>query len=364
MAKRETKETYKQTQQQRASTEQKYNTAMGGSGLEQANIQAQMQPERAALESGYTAMQSPTGTLQARSIGFDPMSMPRSINVGELRDTLGGYKSFRDTGGLSTENVDRMRGLGGFDEFAKTGGYSPTAVANIKAQALSPISSYATGTRDELARRAAIGSGYAPGFDAANRQLQRDTARAIADTSLNANVGIQDRINAGRQWGIGGLTQAEGALAGMQTGNRLAALGGEGNIGHSLSSFDAQDINNQMQAEMFNKQMADSVARFNAGTATEADIFNITNGQQQRAAGMGGLQNLYNIDVGQYQNERDRANALLGGQTQANLGYLSGQQQLAVQPGIGSNILQAATGAAGAVAPLFRAPVQNVRYVS
>lgn len=347
MAKRETKETYQDTKKQAAQTKTQYDSAQQEAAERAAQQASDVASQRDALSGGYNAMMSPTGTLQSRNIGYENIAAPRSINVSELRDTLGGYKGFRDTGGLSGENISRMRGMGGFDEFATSGGYTPTSIANIKAQALSPISSYATGTRDELARRQALTGGYAPGFDAANRQLQRDTSRAIADTSLAANVGIQDRINQGRMWGIGGIAQSEGALAGMQTGNRLAALGGEGNIGHSLSSFDARDIENQMQTEMFNKQMSDSVARFNAGMATEADLFNIQNAQAQRAAGMGGLQGLYNTDVGQYQNELDRRNALLGGQTQANLSYLNNQGQLAVQPGIGGNIMGAIGTAAG-----------------
>jgi hypothetical protein len=355
MAKRETRETYQDTKKQAAQTSAQYNAAQGEAKERSAAQGQTVGDQRTALTGGYNSMMQPAGTLQARSISFDPMGNPRDINVSELRDTLGGYKGFRDTGGLSTENVNRMRGLGGFDEFARTGGYTPESIANIKAQALSPISSYATGTRDELNRRAALTGGYAPGFDAANRQLQRDTARNIADTSLAANVGIQDRINQGRQWGIGGIAQTESGLAGMQTGNRLAALGGEGNIGQALSSFDARNIENEMQAEMFNKQMQDSVARFNAGMATEADLFNIQNAQHSRAQGMAGLQGLYNTDVGQYQNELDRRNALLGGQTQANLGYLNNQSQLAVQPGIGGNVMGAIGAGAGIASQYFAA---------
>lgn len=380
MGKKETKQTYADTRADKAKTEARYDAAIDTSnkaigGLDPTGT-------RDNLAAGYSGLGN-----NVRALGFNPISAPRQIDTGALQNTLprlkefgdtggfsdertasimenvGGLKEIGRTGGLSSENIERMRGMGGFDEFAKTGGYTPESIANIKAQALSPISSYATGTRDELARRSAISGGYAPGFDAANRQLSRDTSRAIADTSLNANVGIQDRINQGRQWGIGGIAQSEGGIAGLQSSNKLQGLQAAGSLelqlqdtisryramglsmeqatATALAEFDSMNVGNEMRANMFN-----------AEGQTGVDQFNINNQQNMNLAGMSGLQNLYNVDVGREQNERDRRHQLLGGQTNANLGYLSGQNQLAVQPGVGGNIISgigAAAGVAGAV---------------
>jgi hypothetical protein len=401
MAKRETKETYKDTKQQSAENTARYNEARGESGERIGGMESPIEEQKTALTGGYQGMAGGmnAGSINPRSITAASIGQPRAINVNELRGSLAGQKEFGQTGGftpersasimqnvqglkdigqtggISDENVNRMRGMGGYDEFAKTGGYTPESIANIKAQALSPISSYATGTRDELSRRAALTGGYTPGFDSANRALQRDTARGIADTSLAANVGIQDRINQGRQWGIGGMAGAEQGIAGMQSGNKLAGLQGAGQMelglqnsisqyraqgmsmeqatAKALSDFDAMNVGNEMQASMFNAGMLDSANRFNAGMGTEADIFNIQNRQNQQAQGMSGLQGLYNTDIGQYQNELDRRNALLGGQSQSNLGYLGQQGQLAVQPGMGGNIMAGIGAGAGLASNMF-----------
>ena len=311
---------------------------------------------------------------------------PDKINVDELKNTLGGYRNFRDTGGLSTENVDRMRGMGGFDEFAKTGGYTAKNIADIKAQALRPIGSFATGTRDELARRQAVQGGYGPGFDAASRQLQRDTARNIAATSLDANVGIQDRINANRQWGIGGLTSAEGALAGMQTGNRLGALAGESGIGTNLSNFNAQDIQNTQNQGMFNIQHALNAKMSGLGGLTglyegtmgrQENAYNRDFGAQQNAldrdfqaeqasygrdfsgtqAGLDrGLtrgESSLNRGFSRGQSDYDRQLAILDSMYRAQLGGLGQQSQLGMQPGIGGNLMNLAGTAAGIGSQFF-----------
>lgn len=362
MAKRETKETYKDTQIQRGITNQQYSDAQANSQAVQNQIANTAGIGRANLESQYGSLLDPN---TSRPISYSPVSASTdylqdvykpisefAITGGftpgreaSVMENVQGLKDIGRTGGLSAENIDRIRGKGGFDEFAVSGGYTPESIANIKAQALSPISSYATSARNEMGRRRAVQNGYAPGFDAANRQLQRDTARAIADTSLNANVGIQDRINAGRQWGIGGLAQAEGALAGLQSSNKLAGLTGAGNLElqlqNMISNYRAQGLSMQQATARAIDDLNSQATFFNAQNQLSTDQYNRSLEEARLSAGIGGLQGLYNTDVGQYQNERDRANALLGGQTQSNLNYLNNQSQLAVQPGIGGNIMGA-----------------------
>jgi hypothetical protein len=363
MGKRETKETYKTDKSQRSETDTQYNAAIGSANNNAQDVGGTVAGEKEGLTSGYTDMGNNANPLTTRNIDTSALQ----ANLGHVSDfaTTGGFTPGREasimegvnnlkamggeTGGLSAENIARIRGNGGYDEFARTGGYTPESIANIKAQAISPIGSYATGTRDELARRTALTGGYAPGFDAANRQLSRDTSRAIADTSLNANVGIQDRINAGRQWGISGVSGAETGLTNQISSNRLNAnqasagielqlqdtisryramgLSMEQATAKALSDYDAQNVSNEM-----------NVGQFNAG---------------QRAAGLAGLQGLYNTDVGQYQNALDRSTGLLNSRTQANLGYLGNQGQLATQKGSADNwgkVLSTAGTAAGIAA--------------
>lgn len=375
MGKRETKESYKDTKTERGATTAEYDAAQAEAAKRAGGLEGISTTGRNNLIEGYSGLGT-AGTLAPQSISTRP------IDVGELKTTLprlrefadtggftpertssimenvGGLKEFGRTGGLSSENINRMRGMGGFDEFAATGGIDPTQRANIRAKAISPIGSYATGTRDELSRRLALQGGYGPGFDSANRALQRDTSRAIADTSLNAELGIQDRVNEGRRFGISGIAGTEAGLAGLQSGNKLAGMQAAGNMelnlqdsisryraaglsmeqatARALAEFDSMNVGNEMQAGMFN-----------AGNQMQADQFNINNAQNVRMAGLGGLQNIYGSDVGQYQSELDRRNQLLGGGTQANLGYLGQQGQLGMQPGVGSNIMKGIGTAAG-----------------
>ena len=142
------------------------------------------------------------------------------------------------------------------------------------------------------------------------------------------------------------------------------------------------DTSNRMQADQFNALQrgvaqrsnaaagragaarADANARFNAGMERQNAIYN-SQGQLAtdtgnrdfdwgtRQTGIGGLQGIQNSDIGQAQAERDRmmqSYALqYGSQNQAG-----GQQsQLAVQPGMGTNIIQGIGGIAGAVAPFL-----------
>lgn len=332
MGKRETKETYKQSKELGEQARSSYQPLSTAAGERAASYNPGIGSQKDYLTGQYRGMLE-TGPS---NVSFGSVGAAGKIDTADVRNTLEQYKTFRDTGGLSEQNIERMRGMGGFEEFAKTGGYTAPQLANIKAQAISPIGSYATGTRDELARRRAVQGGYAPGFDAANRQLQRDTARAIADTSLNANVMLQDRINQGRQWGISGLTGAEQALAGMQTGNRLQALGGEGTMSQAISDASARDIANSIAVDQINAQLAAAEAQFNA---SRQDAY--------RAQGLSGLSDIYGTDIGLQQGEYDRQMQLMNAMNQASQGYLGNQSQMAVQPGIGGNLVGLAGAAAG-----------------
>lgn len=373
MGKRETKQTYEDTRREKAAADARYAQAQAESASRIGAWDPILAAERQNLISGYSNLK-PFGSLDARSIDVGELktTLPRlrqfadtggftPERLASLEGTIGGLKEFGRTGGLTEENISRMRGMGGFDEFAKTGGYTPESIANIKAQALSPIGSYATGTREELDRRRALQGGYAPGFDAANRQLQRQTSRAIADTSLAANVGIQDRINEGRQWGIGGLAQAEGAVAGLQSGNKLAGMQAAGGLELQLQDTISRYRAMGLSMEQATAQALAEFDAMNVQNQMMAGQFNILNAQNMQMAGLGGLRDVYGTGVGQYENELDRRNSLLGGRTQANLGYLGNQSNLAVQPGIGGNLLNAAGTAAGIGSQFFlpRPPAAN-----
>lgn len=293
--------------------------------------------------------------------GYDAQSTARARG-------LGGFEKIQNEGGLDPAVQNRMRGMGGYEEFAATGGLSGTDRANIRAKAISPISSYASGTRDELDRRRTLQNNYAPGFDAANRALSRDTSRAIADTSLNAELGIIDRVNQGRLAGLGGMTGTESNLQGLRTDNILGATQG---IAGAEQSMVANRTGNQLRglesASQIESDLSSRIAQLrlqgmsgqqaSAQAIAETEGRNIDRGMNaeqfnmgQRNAGLQGMGSLYGSDINQMQAERDRQLGLMGQGTQANQGYYGLEVPLANRPsgwGNAMGYLGTAAGIAG-----------------
>ena len=246
-----------------------YNAAAGPQALSYTDIS---DPERI----NYNASSTGKGAYEtlARTGGYDAA---RRASIGE---NVEGLKGFSRAGGLDDKAINRFRGSGVFDEFSKTGGYSDSDKANIRSRALSPIGSYATGTQDELNRRRAVQGGFAPGFDSASQSLRRDAARGIADTSLNAELGIKDRVNAGRMGGARALSQAEGSLQGLRTGNMFAGMSGAGGMEMNMQNA----INSGMMGGaggLHNMSLADMEAqRTNSANLMQSNMFNASNQMQ------------------------------------------------------------------------------------
>lgn len=402
MGKRETKQTYGDVQGDKAREREQYQNTSIDAGNRSGNVAPFVAQGRENLSSAYGNMAS--GGMAIGAPG--QVSTGRLSNVydkfGEIADTggyteqtkasilenVGGLKRIGATGGYDAENIARARGLGGFEklqneggldpaaqarmrggggyeEFAATGGLSGIDRANIRAKALSPISSYATGARDEMDRRRTLQNNYAPGFDAANRALSRDTSRAIADTSLNAELGITDRVNAGRMQGIAGMSGSEANLQGLRTGNMLGATQGlasaeQGMVANRTSNQmrgleSASQIESDLSARIAQLRLQGMSGQQASATAiAEIEGRNIDRGigveqfnQGTRERGIAGTSNLYNTDIYQMQLERDRQLALMNQGTNANLGYGQQQIQLATQPGAVGNILRGLGTAAG-----------------
>jgi len=286
-------------------------------------------------------------------------------------------KRFAETGGLENADLDRWRGGGVYDEFGKTGGYSDVDKANIRSRAISPIGSFAAGERDEMARRRSVQGGYTPGFDASQRALKRDTARNIADTSLDAEIGIQENVNKGRQWGAEGMSRTEGEIETLRTQNQLegsrqvaqiqqAVAGGMMSASQGRMMID--QTNQQTQLAIANgrtqreiAEMQAAAARGSASAAKELAMmqmnaqnerFLIEGEQAGKMFGAQGMERTYGFGANQYDTGMDRELNILNSQASNNIGLgglRGGQADMiggpwdAVQQGIGM-----AAGAAGA----------------
>lgn len=218
----------------------------------------------------------------------------------QIDDSEASYRRFMADGGLDATAMARMQGGGGFEEFQKTGGLSEGDRGNIRARATSTIPQFYRNMKDEASRGAAVQGGYGPGKAALMARFGRGQAAAGADASLNAELGIQEQVNAGRKWGTEGMASSENAMQGMRTGNMLAGTGGLTSIGqsHRDASMRAQEgnANFRMQGTQGLEGMASADRSFGASQGNNAQ--NQANWaaqfqQQQREAGLAGLGSMY-----------------------------------------------------------------------
>lgn len=402
MGKRETKSTLNASNQQAQTANTNYGNERTESTARLGSIDTAT--PKTGLSEGYKALggsSTPIGNISYEDVKYNPIANAGNIDTGLLKNVNTDWTAFGKDGGIDTTSLERMRGgggfeklatgnitndsrsrmrgLGGYEEFAKDGGYNEAARADIRSSALRPISALGSGLTQELDRRRAVQGGFSPGFDASSRALMRDTGRGMSEASVNARLAVQDRVNAGRQWGIGGLSnselginqlesgnilagstglaQSENAAQGLRTGNMIRGMAGAESSAGTIGNFDSRNIDNQNNVNMFNAGNELSSGQFNAnnrlGTArSNVDIAsgNRDNAQGMAMAGLGGLQGLYNTDVNREQAEIDRGLGITDSRTNADLGYLQNRTGLATRPGIGGNIMQLAGAGAGAAA--------------
>jgi len=144
----------------------------------------------------------------------------------QVNKNIGQFQNFADTGGLDADAINRMRGLGVFDEYSKTGGLDEATRGMMRARANSGIPGFYGQVQNEANRLGRVQGGGGPGQAALMSRLARDQSRAGAETSRNTELGIQEAVDKGRQWGTSGLTSAEQSLQGLLSQNKLAGMSG------------------------------------------------------------------------------------------------------------------------------------------
>ena len=343
------------TGQEKANTD--YTNRINQNAITSNAEKATAQSSRNSLEAGYKALDYNTPAFNMPDYTEASYTAPSynaaKVNMKDFdsgaRDRVNsditGLRELGKTGGIDDASATRFRGNGVFDEFANTGGYSQKDRSNILARGLSPISAFAKSSQDEMTRRRNVQGGYSPGFDATNRALSRDASRGIADMSLDANLGIMDKVNEGRRWGSSSMSDAENRLMSLRTGNQLRGLEGaagnelnlensvlnQGNVNNSLLRGLASDENtfNLGEAGMrnnFNLGNTGMRNSFNVNSSGMLNDFNSRNADRNLdvdVARLGGLSNIYGTDVDQYQAGLDRGNDLFNNRINADLGYLN-----------------------------------------
>lgn len=267
----------------------------GGGGGGSFNPSASGDPRFKEVENQYRDFSTTGGWSPERTA-----SMQGNINA---------FKDISRTGGVDEEGKNRMRGNGVFDEFQRTGGYSEGDKANIRSRATSVIPAMYSRLRDEAGRMSSVQGGYGPGKVAMMSRLARQNASGLSDASRDAELGIMDKVNQGRQWGTEGMSNAEGNLQGLMSRNKLTSLTGAADTEMGM-------VNSINQGKMYGTSGIGGLAENDRQAAAQAAALAQSAGAQsaaqdrwaqefqlrQKMAGLEGLGSIYDSGgPGEYQ---------------------------------------------------------------
>ena len=272
----------------------------GGGGAPGFVPPSQTDPRYASVQGMYENFMK-TG-------GWDP------DRTKSMDENIAGFKKL-GMGGMSPEDMARLRGGGVYEEFSKTGGLSDKDRANLRARGTSTIPAMYGQLNQAMQRGRTVQGGYGPGAAVMAGRLGRQQAGAMGDAALNTELGITDQVNRGRQWGTAGMTTSETALQDILSRNKIAGLQG-------ASDTERQMVESQMGGKQWGtgglKTLADEdrAAQERAAAAAAAasaagaagDRWEREFAFQQQMAGLEGLGSLYQgAGSGEYNQNKDYA---------------------------------------------------------
>lgn len=130
--------------------------------------------------------------------------------IPQAQDASNNYKNASER---SFQDYDKL--MGGYDKFAKTGGYSPTDISNIRARSVAPIRSIYAGANREVDRSKSLQGGYSPGYSTLKARMAREQSSGLSDATTNAEAGIAQLVNSGKQFGLSGGSSQFSANPGL-----------------------------------------------------------------------------------------------------------------------------------------------------
>ncbi len=200
-----------------------------------------------------------------------------------------GFGEAARTGLLDEENKRRIRGGGVFDEYAKTGGYSEGDKENIRSRATRSVPGFYDSIRQKMKQQAAI-SGEGPAYSSSMSRLSRDASRGASEATQDAELGIMDRVNEGRQWGAGSMSSSEQGLAELISRNKLGGLSGGLQAAQAGGDFDIRNRGLDLQNRGLNLQALGGMGSlFGQGQGDENELLRlIMGGYGQRGQLAGG----------------------------------------------------------------------------
>jgi hypothetical protein len=243
------------------------------------------------------------------TVNYDRNSHVNGVNLSDFANQKAGYNKFTDAyGGLTAEDRGNVNRASLLDQ-ERTGGYSAGDIANIRARSSASAPAFFQNLKNEMQRgRSAQGANpnAAIDFKAARQQGQLENQNRV-----NTEIGINDSVRAGRSDAAKFLSQQGMGLAGLQSQNRLAGLGGLTNIdqiigdqslnkaglldnyGLNVAGLDMQKAGGLDNYDLQSRAIGAASGANQAALNSENERFLLDRIQGGREYGLTGQQNMY-----------------------------------------------------------------------
>jgi hypothetical protein len=140
----------------------------------------------------------------------------------------------------------------GYQNFANSGGFSPEDISAIRARTIAPTRSVYANANREVDRMRSLQGGMSPGYGTLKARMAREGSQALSDANLNAEAGIAELVNRGKQFGLSGGTSLYSSTPGMANMFGNQALQSAGQL------IDVEGLQNQLGLGTMNAQIGAS----------------------------------------------------------------------------------------------------------
>jgi hypothetical protein len=217
------------------------------------------QPINTARDRSAESYNSSRGMIPGLSDRYSNLADNGGFDAGEfdkyMGDAGGGGYGGGDLGVDESKFGDAIKG---YQDMASGGGVD---VQGLVSRAESAIPAFYKNLQDEMTNRRRINP-YAPTFDAEQAKMARQAGQQTVEAGTNARLDAGEVVNRNKQFGIQGLGNLQQAIQEMQQRGKITGA-----------------------------QLSDSAA----GRRSNAQLALIQARNQGKLAGLGGLENLYQV---------------------------------------------------------------------
>lgn len=166
----------------------------------------------------------PSGPSALEGVNFARSSAAAGLAGPNLKEANAGYSNFSKTGGFNEADINEIM-RGSLKDIEATGGYSPEALARVRQQAASNAPGFFNAIKDQYDQSRAV-RGNLAGANSINFKLARQGAQQAAQDRLAAEIGLNESIT-GNKMNAGNILSGNYlGLTGQRNANMLAGLGG------------------------------------------------------------------------------------------------------------------------------------------